>query len=63
MGPQPFVAFVEGGRPLQIAYFPALSERLLVVTLHKAYKAALSRETKMDTIHIDYRIGTITIAY
>ncbi len=27
-------------RPLQIAYFPALSERLLVTTLQKAYKPA-----------------------
>ena len=50
-------------RPLQIAYFPALSERLLLITLHKAYKAVLSIPTKIVTIHIGYRMRTITIAY
>ncbi len=41
-------------RPQQIAYFPALSERLLVATLHKDYQSSLFRSTKIDTIHIAY---------
>ncbi len=41
----------------------ALSERLLVTTLYKAYKSALYRLTKINTIHKGYRRRTIIIAY
>ena len=50
-------------RPLQIAYFSALSERLPVITLQKAYKSSLFRETTIPTIHNDYKTSTIAIAY
>ncbi len=50
-------------RPLQIAYFSALSERLPLATLQKAYKFELSRSTNNTTIHSDYERKTIVIDY
>ncbi len=57
------VAKTMARRPLQIAYFTALLERLLVATLYKDYKSALCRSTKINTLHKGYRIRTIIIAY
>ncbi len=50
-------------RPLQIAYNTALSESLILSTIHMAYTSAPFTQSTIHTIHIDYRCITIIIAY
>ncbi len=50
-------------RPLQIAYKTALSESLLLSTIHIAYTSAPFTQSTLHTIHIAYRCITINIAY